>query len=220
MDYANGADGLPDDYLYTGNSDLLEKYYDDLKAKTLMALADENGFISTTTGKVAPEVLESIHFKGTLRDIVDWPHTGILGLGKNEGGETDGFVFRDVNTVVNAYHYRALVLMGYIAGVTGRPSDGELFVSQAEKLKHAFNQFLFDKKWGVYVDGVGTDHAPVHTTRLRWLLVLFLKSISPGLPPLYGHGVWPAAYTDHSSCSMLCTKPATAAMPFNCFFYG
>ncbi len=151
-----------DDYLYTGNSDLLEKYYDDLKAKTLMALADENGFISTTTGKVTPEVLESIHFKGTLRDIVDWPHTGILGLGKNEGGETDGFVFRDVNTVVNAYHYRALVLMGYIAGVTGRPSDGELFVSQAEKLKHAFNQFLFDKKRGVYVDGVGTDHASLH----------------------------------------------------------
>jgi alpha-L-rhamnosidase len=151
-----------EDFMYTGNPDFLRHYYSDLKAKTLLALADEKGFISTTTGKVTPEVLQSIHFNGNLRDIVDWPHTGILGLGKSEGGETDGFIFKDVNTVVNAYHYRALVLMARIAATVGKPDDEKMFSSQAEKLKKSFNEGFLDRKRGIYVDGIGTDHASLH----------------------------------------------------------
>ncbi len=107
-------------------------------------------------------MLESIHFKGILKDIVDWPQKGILGLGKNEEGETDGFEFQDVNSVVNAYHYRALVLMGKIAEVTGNTADRELFDRQSEKLKTAFNEKLLDRKRGIYVDGIGTHHASLH----------------------------------------------------------
>lgn len=151
-----------EDYLYTGNSDLLLKHYDDLKAKTLVALADEEGFISTRTSRITPEILRSVHFNGDLRDIVDWPHSGILGLEKNEGGETDGFVFTDINTVVNAFHYRALVLMSWIAGVAGHDEDGRFFRLQAEKLKKSFNRKLFDRKRGVYTDGAGTSHASLH----------------------------------------------------------
>jgi len=151
-----------EDYMYTGNKRSLEQYYDDLKAKTLVALSDEKGFISTRTGKVTPEVLASIHFKGKLRDIVDWPHTGILGLEKEEGGETDGFVFTDVNTVVNAYHYRALTLMARIAETLGKEADQQNFERKAARLKKSFNQILFDKKRGVYMDGIGTEHASLH----------------------------------------------------------
>lgn len=151
-----------EDYMYTGNTLSLEHFYDDLKAKSLTTLADQDGFISTRTGKVTPEVLQSIHFKGQLRDIVDWPHTGILGLGKEEGGETDGFVFTDINTVVNAYHYRALTLMGRIAEVLGKTNDQAFYTNQAIKLKRVFNAHLFDRKRGVYVDGMGTDHASLH----------------------------------------------------------
>lgn len=150
------------DYLYTGNKLSLEHFYTDLKAKTLLPLADNLGFISTRTGKVTPEVLKSIHFNGTLRDIVDWPQTGILGLGKNEPGETDGFVFQNVNSVVNAYHLRSLELMGEIAAVLGESADEKLFVAQAQKLKTSFNEKLLDKKRGVYLDGIGTDHASLH----------------------------------------------------------
>jgi hypothetical protein len=151
-----------EDYMYTGNSDLLKNYYTDLKAKALLPLADDMGFISTRTGKVTPEVLQSIHFNGTLKDIVDWPQKGILGLGKNEEGETDGFVFQDINTVVNAYHYRALVLMGRIAEVTGHREDVLMFEERAVRLKKAFNEKLLDRKRGIYVDGWGTDHASLH----------------------------------------------------------
>lgn len=151
-----------EDYMYTGNRQSMEHHYADLKAKTLTTLADKNGFISTTTGKVTPEVLESIHFKGQLRDIVDWPHTGILGLEKEEGGETDGFVFTDVNTVVNAFHYRALTLMAQIAEALGKGNDQKFYQERADLLKRSFNTYLFDRKRGVYVDGIGTNHASLH----------------------------------------------------------
>jgi hypothetical protein len=151
-----------EDYMHTGNKQSLKYFYEDLKAKTLSTLADEEGFISTRTGKVTPAVLESIHFKGELRDIVDWPHTGILGLEKEEGGETDGFVFTDVNTVVNAYHYRALTLMARIAETLGKEADQQIFSTKAAKLKKSFNQTLFDKRRGIYVDGIGTEHASLH----------------------------------------------------------
>ncbi|OFX34132.1 MAG: alpha-L-rhamnosidase [Bacteroidetes bacterium GWF2_42_66] len=150
------------DYLHTGNSESLENFYTDLKAKTLLTLADESGFISTTTGKVTPEVYKSIHLKDKLRDIVDWPHTGILGLGKNEAGETDGFVFQDINTVVNAYHYFALNVMGTIAAQLGKEDESEFYSNQAAKLKQGFNAQLIDKKRKIYIDGIGTDHSSLH----------------------------------------------------------
>jgi len=150
------------DYLFTGNKESLAHFYTDLKAKALLPLADESGLISTKTGKVTPEVLASIHFKGTLRDIVDWPQTGILGLGKNEPGETDGFVFQDVNTVVNAYHYQAVSQLAKIAKVLNQTSDEQQFAAKAIKLKSTFNEKLLDKKRGIYSDGIGTDHASLH----------------------------------------------------------
>ncbi len=150
------------DYLYTGNKESLQHFYTDLKAKALLPLADESGLISTKTGKVSPEVLESIHFKGTLKDIVDWPQTGILGLGKNEPGETDGFVFKDVNTVVNAYHYQAVSHLAQIAKVLNESADEKQFASRAMNMKAVFNEKLLDKKRGVYFDGIRTDHASLH----------------------------------------------------------
>lgn len=151
-----------EDYRYTGNKLSLAHFYEDLKAKALTALSDEKGFISTRTGKVTPEVLQSIHFNGQLRDIVDWPHTGILGLEKEEGGETDGFVFTDINTVVNAFHYKALTLMAQIAEALGETNDRKFYDERAKKLKQSFNKYLFDKRRGVYIDGIGTDHASLH----------------------------------------------------------
>ena len=150
------------DYLYTGNKAFLEHYYNDLKAKTLMPLAGKSGLISTRTGNVTSELLRSIHLNDKIRDIVDWPQTGILGLGKNEPGETDGFVFKDVNTVVNAYYYRALTIMDKIASALGKDDESRLFSKEAIKVKSAFNARLFDSKHKVYVDGIGAEHASLH----------------------------------------------------------
>ncbi len=167
------------DYLYTGNKELLAQFYSDLKTKALLPLADESGLISTKTGKVTPEVLESIHFKGTLKDIVDWPQSGILGLGKKEPGETDGFIFKDVNTVVNAYHYQAVVQLAQIAKALNRTDDQTQFEALAIKLKAIFNEKLLDKKRGVYVDGIGTDHASLHANMFPAALGLVPEKYVP-----------------------------------------
>lgn len=152
------------DYMYTGDSRLLASAYTDLQAKTLLALREGNGLISTRTGKATREVYESIHFKGErIKDIVDWPQTGAAGVEKEDGGEADGFVFTDYNAVVNAYHYEALVLMAKMAGVLGKDSDARSYEAEAERVAGAFSALLRDKADGLFRDGVGTDHKSLHS---------------------------------------------------------
>lgn len=151
------------DYLYTGDSRSLKANYNILKARTLTQLKDKNGLISTTTGLQTPEFLASIN-RGNdkLRDIVDWPHTGILGLNKQEGGEADGFVFTDYNAVTNAYHYEALKLTGKIAAALNIQSDASYYNKEANNFQTKFNNTFLNKQLGYYVDGDTTTHASLH----------------------------------------------------------
>src|SRR5690606_17426010 len=86
------------DYLYTGDIRSVRYHYDDLKAKLLLPLRETNGLISTKTGKQTKQLMQSIHYQGdSLRDIVDWPHTGGFGMVGNV--ETEGSVFTDYNEI-------------------------------------------------------------------------------------------------------------------------
>jgi hypothetical protein len=129
-----------------------------------MALREKNGLISTTTGLLTPDFLSSVRyvFNGKMRDIVDWPQAGILGLNKEEQGEADGFVFTDYNAVTNAYHYEALKLMGRIAGALNNQSDASFFNKEAAAFLPRYNNFFFNRKSGRYVDGDTTLHASLH----------------------------------------------------------
>jgi len=149
------------DYMYTGNTESLEEHYTDLKAKTLTTLEREDGLISTRTGLVTADVLESIHFSGKeIRDIVDWPPASFTDDEKL--GEQDGYVFTDINTVVNAFYYQALILMSEITKVLRKDHDYGFFHERAEQVKKSINEKLFDRKRGIYVDGEGTEHAALH----------------------------------------------------------
>ncbi len=158
------------DYMQTGNTETIERFYDDLKAKTLIALARDDGLISTRTGLVTKEFLKSVHYTGKqFRDIIDWP-PGTSKKNKNVpdyhgpsvNGERDGYVFTPINTVVNAFHYRSLLLMSRMADAIGKTNDASFFRERAAKLKPRFNELLLDRKRGIYIDGVGTDHASLH----------------------------------------------------------
>lgn len=155
------------DYMYTGNTELIEKYYDRLKYKTLYELANEDGLISSKN--VTPELMANLGFakekKETLRDIVDWPSAGWGGDPTNKG-ERDGYVFTDYNTVVNAFYYRNMVIMSEFAKVLGKTQEAIDFKLRALKAKKAINEKMFDPKRGVYVDGIGTDHAALHANML------------------------------------------------------
>lgn len=160
-----------DYYMQTGDENLLIDRYEDLKRKSLIAFTDDNGLISTRTGKKTEAFLRTLNFPGKVeqfRDIVDWPQGAPKGK-KNEGhqsplegGETDGYVFTDYNTVVNAFHYRTLVLMEKIAGVVDNKEDQRFFNQRAKAHKAKFLATFFNKDKGIFKDGESTDHSSLH----------------------------------------------------------
>jgi len=150
------------DYVYTGDDRLIRKHYDVLKAKTLMALKDDSGLISTRTGLLTPQVQQSVHFRGrTIRDIVDWPQSGGPCTEKQNPGEADGFVMTAHNTVVNAFHYRAVCLLAEMAKVLDQDADAAELESYCSEFKQTFNSKLLGPE-GLYRDGIETDHVSQH----------------------------------------------------------
>ncbi|MGI6233036.1 MAG: family 78 glycoside hydrolase catalytic domain [Prevotella sp.] len=152
------------DYLYTGNPASLRRYYNDLKAKALIELKEDNGLISTLTGKVTADVKKSIHLsvKKNIADIVDWPRNGVLGVSKQSAGEADSYKLTTFNTVVNAYHYQALNQLSLIAKAIGEDKDAKEFAQQAEQVRKQVNRLLLDKQTGTYRDGTETEHRSLH----------------------------------------------------------
>ena len=129
-----------------------------MKARTLLSLKRENGLISTTDDKVkSQEFRNSIRFGGNIRDIVDWPRCGDW-----PHGEDDHYHLTDYNTVVNAFHYRALVLLQQMATLIGKEDEAEQLKEECQTLRMVFNKLLFDEEKGVYRDGVDSEHISLH----------------------------------------------------------
>lgn len=159
------------DYMHTGNTEIIEKYYERLKAKTLMALEVEDGFISIASPKHNGEFLLSLGFPDTttrLRDIVDWPpeSNNFGGIKRYQKGERDGYVFKRINTVVNGFYYHNMQIMAEFAALLNKPAEALDFAYRAAQVKKSINEQLFDEEKGYYVDGVGTDHGSLHANMI------------------------------------------------------
>jgi hypothetical protein len=158
------------DYMYTGNIELIERYYERLKVKTLMDLEVEDGFISIESPNHNAEFLLNLGFPDTtrrLRDIVDWPPKAENFGGKGPiPGERDGYVFKRINTVVNGFYYHNMKIMAGFAAVLNKPGEALDFEFKAAKVKRSINELLFNEDKGYYVDGVGTDHASLHANMI------------------------------------------------------
>ncbi|AHF91224.1 alpha-L-rhamnosidase [Opitutaceae bacterium TAV5] len=126
------------DWLHTGDTSLVAAHYEALAGKLLPERARPDGLLAGT-----PEQMKN--------DIVDWPP-----------GERDNYVFMPVNTVVNAFHLRALALMAVLARALGRAADANAFEARARSAGAAFQRVLFDPARGLYRDGEGTGHASLH----------------------------------------------------------
>ena len=154
------------DYMYTGNTELIKKYYETLKDKTLMALEYEDGLISTSSPAHNGDLMLKLGFADStkrLRDIVDWPQKGGFG---GVMGETDGFEFQPVNTVINSFYYQNMKIIAEFASILGKTEEALEFRLKAATVKKAFNEKLFYKEGGYYRDGIGTDHGSVHANML------------------------------------------------------
>ena len=139
-----------EDYLFSGDAASLRTFYADLEAKTLLGLARPDGLITIPSGPLPSAVGRAIHIKN-IRDIVDWPL-----------GERDGYDMRPVNTVVNAFHARALDRMARIAAALDKPRDEKRFRDAAKRVARALNEKLFDPATGLYLDGEGSRHSSLH----------------------------------------------------------
>lgn len=160
------------DYLYTGDKRSIEANYDILKARTLQSLRRENGLISTTDDKVrSDEFRKMIRFSGKIRDIVDWPRRG-----EWQHGEDDGYQLTDYNTVVNAFHYRALSILKQMAQLTNRKAEAEQLKAECEKLHNDFNTYFYDSEKGLYRDGIGSNHHSLHANHFSLALGLVPES--------------------------------------------
>jgi len=157
------------DLMFTGNSESVIQFYKALHHKTLIDIARPDGLISSKN--VTDEIMTKLGFtnaKERIRDIVDWPPSQ-----KDTGwqlatpeGERDGYDMAEINTVVNAFHYRSLVLMSELAGYLGKPVDSLHFRNQSLKVRKAINEKLFDSKKGVYIDGEFSDHSSLHANMM------------------------------------------------------
>jgi arylsulfatase A-like enzyme len=161
------------DYMYTGDAELIEKYYEPLKHKTLIALLDDNGLISTHSPKLNGKVMADLGFADTtqrVRDIVDWPpaqkDTGWKLPKDWPQGERDGFEFKPFNTVINSFFYKNMMIMAEFARITGRYDEAADFELKALMAKKAINELLWNEAGGYYNDGIGSDHGSVHANMM------------------------------------------------------
>jgi hypothetical protein len=137
---------IHDDWMHSGKTDLVRKHYalmKDVKAWRSKRRAD--GLVVTQGEKMVPSP-----DGGKVRDIVDW--------GKCY---RDGFVFTEVNAVVNALHYQNLRELAAMARAIGKDNDAALFDKEAAQTFESYQRVLFDPSAERYRDGVGTDHATV-----------------------------------------------------------
>jgi alpha-L-rhamnosidase len=127
------------DWMETGDTAWLAAHYEGLKTKLLDERVGPDGLVMST-----PKLIRH-------GDIVDWP-----------GRERDGYVFTSVNTVVNAFHLRALDEMSQLSEVLGKTNEAAKFSEQERTAQASFQEKLCDPVRGLYLDGVGTDHASLH----------------------------------------------------------
>ena len=127
------------DYMRTGDKAWLAPRYAALKSKLHLNQARADGLLVSNAGQIG------------RADIVDWPK-----------GERDGHVFTPVNTVVNAFHLRALKLMAEMASALNINADAADYAAKETQARAAFQAVLFNSAAGIYREGEGTDHSSQH----------------------------------------------------------
>ncbi len=134
------------DWMWTGDTRSLAKHYGRLAHEKLM-----ERYARTSDGLLETGGERRKGAKPGASDIVDWPD-----------GERDGFVFRPVNAVVNAFYHRNLLELADIAGALGKDDDARAFIARAKAVNASFQRAFLDAGTGLYVDGEGTSHISLH----------------------------------------------------------
>ncbi|MBW3093396.1 family 78 glycoside hydrolase catalytic domain [Bifidobacterium sp. 82T10] len=138
-------------WMRTGSAAQAAEQYERLQALLPdQYLDDETGFIVKQPG-------ESSRTDG---DLVDWPPS-----------ERDGFVFGQVNTVINALAAEAYADMAGIADLLGHTDDAARYAAVAARLRDAINEHLYDAVRGAYIDGLTVTTTQDETATVEFAAV-------------------------------------------------
>lgn len=136
------------DWMWSGRTDLIERFFDRLSRDNLhLRLRRPDGLLLTGGERPGGSLTNRLG----VADIVDWPKS-----------ERDGFDFRDVNAVVNAFHFRALGQMADMAKAIGRENDAVRYAALAEETCRAYRRTFIDPSTGLVTDGEGSTHSSLH----------------------------------------------------------
>lgn len=127
------------DWMHTADRAWLEPRYPALRDKLLLSRARPDGLIHSDS-----ERLRAL-------DLVDWP-----------GGERDGYVFTTANTVVNAFHLRAVSRMAELAEALGLADEAATLRARERATRTGFQDRFWDPERRRFLDGEGTDHTSLH----------------------------------------------------------
>lgn len=130
------------DYLATGDDRLLRSRFDAMVAAQLLGRINGDGLVEKDPGQSSKP----------WGDLVDWPIAN-----------RDGFVFRPVNTVINAWQVAALDALASIATAIGRAPEARDLAARGARMRAAINAQLRTPA-GLYRDGLGTEHCSQHAT--------------------------------------------------------
>jgi alpha-L-rhamnosidase len=131
------------DYLATGDDSHLATDYGYYVAKNFDAGLGSDGLVHKAPGSSGQN----------NADLVDWPVP-----------ERDGYVFTDVNTVVNSFQCAAYATLAQVATVLGETADAAKYTALARQVRTAINSLLLPAGASAYVDGEGTTHSAQHAT--------------------------------------------------------
>lgn len=132
------------DYEATGDPVLAGRHFEALKKKLLMDKTREDGLIKAGA-------------------IVDWPTGERDGYNNGKPDPKQGQqVGPEINTVANAFYYRALHNMEVLARAIGKTDEANDFANKAQTVYGAFNRVFFDPNTGLYTDGEGSNHSSLH----------------------------------------------------------
>ena len=127
------------DWIHTGDAEWLSPRYESLKTKLLLERSGADGLITSNAQQIKRD------------DIVDWPAV-----------ERDGYVFTAKNTVVNAFHLRALSYISELAEAIGNSKDATHFQQLFTEKQIEFQKVFFDPTVGLYRDGIDAAHHAAH----------------------------------------------------------
>lgn len=127
------------DWMQTGDTRWLAAHYPALKQELHLDREGPDGLVVSSPAQV------------NHGDLIDWPV-----------GERDSYIFTPVNTVINAFHLRALWLMSELARALHHDTDAADFTAHERTGRAAFQAKFFDPTSGLYRDGEGTDHSSLH----------------------------------------------------------